>query len=69
MSDIPRDPVCGMIVLLQDSDFLEGRLPKKSMLRLTKIFTIHSALILKKIASLKPTKTDQVLSQMRRLSY
>jgi len=52
---------------LQDSDFLEGKLPKKSMIRLTKIFTIHSTLILKKIGALKPPKIDQVLNQIRRI--
>src|ERR1039458_7068001 len=52
---------------LQESDFLEGKLPKKSMLKLTKIFTMHSTRLVKKIGSLKPTKTDQVLSQVRQI--
>ena len=54
-------------LLLEGDDFLEGNLPKKSMVRLTKIFTIHSALILKKIALLKSAKIDDVLSQIRRI--
>ena len=52
---------------LQESDFLEGNLPKKSMVRLTKIFTMHSLLIRKKIGTLKPATMDQVLSQIRKV--
>lgn len=52
---------------LQESDFLEGSLPKKSMIRLTKIFTMHSVLIRKRIGALKPSTMDQVLNQMRKI--
>lgn len=52
---------------LQESDFLEGGLPKKSMIRLTKIFTMHSLLIRKKIGALKPTTMDQVLARIQRI--
>ena len=52
-------------VPLEDSDFLEGKLPKKSMIRLTKIFTMHSLLIQKKIGTLKPATMDQALHQIR----
>ena len=40
-------------LLLQTGDFAEGNLPKKSMIRLTKIFTMHSLLIRKRIGALK----------------
>jgi len=52
---------------IQASDFLEGSLPKPSMIKLTKLFTMHSLLIRKKIAALTPAKMDEVLSQMRTL--
>ena len=52
---------------LEAGDFAEGHLPKQSMLRLTKIFTIHSLLIRKKIGALKPATMDRVLSQMRKV--
>ena len=54
-------------LLLQENDFAEGKLPKKSMVRLTKLFTIHSLLIRKKIAALSPAKMDEVFNQMRKL--
>ncbi len=54
-------------LLLQESDLAEGKLPQKSMIRLSKIFTIHSALIRKRMGTLKPSKTDEVLHQMRRI--
>lgn len=52
-------------VFLEKRDFLEGALPKKSMVKLTKLFTIHSALVVKKICRLKEEKTDEVLEKIR----
>ena len=52
---------------LQSGDFAEGNLPKKSMIRLTKIFTIHSLLIRKKIGGLKSAKMDEVLHELRKI--
>ena len=54
-------------VVLEERDFLEGKLPKKSMVKLTKIFTIHSSLVLKRIGTLKQSKTGEVLEQIRRI--
>ena len=54
-------------IALTESDFLHGKLPKKSVVRLTKVFTMHSMLIRKKIGSLKPVKMDEVLSRIRKL--
>ena|SRR5688572_466528 len=53
--------------LLQQGDFREAGLPKKSMVRLTKIFTIHSLLVRKKIAALQPAAIEQALSRIRQI--
>lgn len=52
---------------IQFGDFAESALPKQSFIRLPKIFTIHSSLILKKIGALKPATVDQALHQLRTL--
>jgi len=54
-------------IALSETDFLHGKLPKKSVVRLTKMFTMHSSLIRKKIGALKPAKMDEVLSRMRKI--
>ena len=54
-------------IALAETDFLHGKLPKKSGVRLTKMFTMHSMLIRKKIGALKPAKMDEVLSRMRKI--
>ena len=54
-------------VPLDARDFREGRLPKPSVVKLTKIFTIHSDLIVKKVCSLKRDKLDAILKEMRDL--
>jgi hypothetical protein len=41
-SQIGDDP---RSVLLDEADFVAGKLPKRSMVKLAKVFTIHSALI------------------------
>jgi mRNA interferase MazF len=49
---------------LEESDFLQGKLPKPSMIKLTKIFTIHSTLAVKKLCRLKPEKVAEVLNRI-----
>jgi mRNA interferase MazF len=52
---------------LSEGDFQQGKLPKKSVIRITKMFTMHSMLIRKKIGTLKPAKMDEVLDRMRKI--
>lgn len=52
-------------IVLEEEDFEEGKLPKKSMVKLAKIFTIHSSLVIKKVCRLKQTKTDKVLKEVQ----
>jgi mRNA-degrading endonuclease toxin of MazEF toxin-antitoxin module len=61
-SQIGDDP---HIVLLEDSDFRDGRLPRRSVVKLTKLFTIHSSLIVKRICTVKREKMDEVLKGIR----
>jgi len=46
-------------------DCLEGCLPKKSVVKPAKLFTIHATLVLKKICSLRSEKLDEVLHEIR----
>lgn len=52
-------------LLIGDRDFAEGSLPKKSVVKPTKLFTIHSTLVLKKICALRRAKTTEVLNALR----
>ena len=52
--------------LLEHTDLVGGGLPRKSMIKLTKMFTIHSTLVQRKLCSLKPEKLAEVLQQIRK---
>jgi mRNA interferase MazF len=49
------------------SDCQDGSLPKESFVKLTKVFTISSALILKSICRLRAEKLSEVLAKLREL--
>ena len=53
-------------VRLWRGDFATGQLPKPSMVKATKLFTMHSSLIAKRIGALGSEKTDEVLRTLRR---
>ena len=53
-------------VRLSRSDFAAGGLPKPSMVKSTKLFTMHSSLIAKRIGALRTEVTMQVLRSLRR---
>ena len=61
-SHITDDP---NVVHLSGADFSEGRLPKKSIVKTTKLFTMHSSLIVKKVCTLTNQKTEESLQAMR----
>jgi mRNA interferase MazF len=61
-SQIGSDPHA---VLLDLGDFVGGKLPKPSRLRIAKMFTIHSALIVKRICAVTAPKMEQVLRSIR----
>ena len=52
-------------VFLDDDDLADGSLPKQSLVKLGKIFTIHSALILKKLCRVRSEKMKTILGQVK----
>ena len=52
---------------LSAGDFQHGKLPKESVVRLTKLFTMHSTLIRKKIGTLKSAKMEALLQQLGKI--
>ena len=52
-------------IRLQPSDFIDGQLPRTSIVKIAKLFTIHSSLVVKKACGLRREKTEQVLETVR----
>ena len=52
-------------VLVAQSDVMDGALPKESVVRLAKIFTLHSTLVVKRLCRLKPGKRDELLQALQ----
>src|SRR5207248_9830917 len=52
-------------IAVEESDLIEGMLPKKSFVKATKIFTIHSTLVLRRICALRREKLEEVLRELR----
>ena len=50
---------------IDQDDCIDGTLPKRSVVKPAKLFTMHSTLVLKKICELRPEKLDAVLADMR----
>jgi hypothetical protein len=53
-------------VVVEQGDCVDGTLPKTSVVKLAKLFTIHSTLVLKSICTLRTEKLDTVLGELRR---
>ncbi|MXW18334.1 MAG: type II toxin-antitoxin system PemK/MazF family toxin [Gemmatimonadetes bacterium] len=62
-SQITDDPNA---VPLWQGHFAEGGLPKPSMVKPTKLFTMHSSLIAKRIGALRIEKMEEILRSLRR---
>jgi mRNA interferase MazF len=52
-------------VLLRQRDVVDGVLPKESVARLAKLFTLHSSLVVKRLCRLKSEKRDELLRGLR----
>lgn len=52
-------------ISIDANDLVEGTLPKQSFVKATKIFTMHSTLVLKRICGLRTEKLDDVLRELR----
>jgi mRNA-degrading endonuclease toxin of MazEF toxin-antitoxin module len=50
---------------LNPEDFVHGALPKQSEIKVTKIFTIHSSLVLKTLCELRDGQLAAVLRLLR----
>ena len=57
-------PMVGSVLLGRD-EVSDGALPKDSMVRLGKIFTLHSSLVAKKLCRLTPQKKGSLLGDVR----
>jgi mRNA-degrading endonuclease toxin of MazEF toxin-antitoxin module len=52
---------------IDEHDCVEGKLPKKSVVKPTKLFTMHSTLIVKRICALRREKLEEILEAIRHL--
>ena len=52
-------------VIIEQGDCVDGMSPKVSVVKLTKVFTIHSTLIIKKLCALRDEKLAAILGQLR----
>jgi mRNA interferase MazF len=52
-------------VTIEQSDCVDGILPRVSVVKLAKVFTIHSTLVIKKLCALREEKQAQVLGEVR----
>ncbi len=52
-------------VTIEPSDCIDGILPKTSVVKLAKVFTIHSTLVVKKLCSLREEKLAGILGELR----
>ena len=62
-SHITGDPNA---VHLGRGDFAEGGLPRASMVKTTKLFTMHSSLVTERICALRIEKMEEILRSLRR---
>jgi len=61
-SQIAHDPAT---VAIERGNVTAGFMPKDSEARITKLFTLHSSLIVKRLCRLKSEKKDPVLQTLR----
>lgn len=61
-SQLGNDPYS---IPVAEKDFLDGKLPKPSMIKTTKVFTIHSALIVKRVCAVSKPKLEEALKTLR----
>ena len=49
-----------------ENDCIDGVLPKTSIVKPGKLFTVHATLVLRRVCALRQAKLDVVLAEMRR---
>ena len=52
-------------IIIEPPDCADGTLPRTSLVKMTKIFTMHSSLVVRKLCALREEKLGAVLSELR----
>ena len=63
---ITSQPSDSHVVALDEHDYVDGKLPLTSFVKVPKLFTTHPTLVLRKICAIKPEPLDIVLQELRR---
>ncbi|MCY4595803.1 MAG: type II toxin-antitoxin system PemK/MazF family toxin [Bryobacterales bacterium] len=63
---ITSQPSDSYVVALSEADYVDGELPLASFVKISKLFTIHPTLVLKKVCAVRPTRLEIVLKELRR---
>ena len=66
LAAITSHPSSEHAVTMEPRDCIDGTLPKASVVKLTKLFTIHSTLVIKKLCALGEERLTAVLIELRR---
>jgi mRNA interferase MazF len=53
-------------IAIDATDCVDGILPKRSVVKPSKIFTIHASLVVKRLCAARPEKMAQILDALRR---
>ena len=64
---ITSQPADSHVVALDEHDYVDGKLPRTSFVKVSKLFTTHPTLVLKKVCAIKPARLDAVLQELRRI--
>ena len=63
---ITSQPSDSHVVALDEDDYVDGRLPLVSFVKVSKLFTTHLTLVLKKVGTITLARLDAVLQELRR---
>ena len=63
---VTSQPSNSHVVALDEHDYVDGRLPRTSFVKVTKLFTTHPTLVLKKVCAIRPGRLNVVLRELRR---
>ena len=63
---ITSQPSDSHVVSLDEHDDVDGKLPRTSFVKVSKLFTTHPTLVLKKVCAIKPARLNVVLKELRR---
>ena len=55
---ITSQPSDSHVVSLDEHDYVDGKLPRTSFVKVSKLFTTHPTLVLKKVCAIKPARLN-----------